>query len=765
MKKLFLLFLLAAVATVDASAAPARFSVEDDAAIATFGSINGDARPLSFSPDGALVAVHVERGLIPENRVKDEVRIYRLEDLRRFANQAAPSSAPAPVWQISHAVHTEGPIISDLRWSADSRGLAFLVPDEGGRRQLWFGDLASHTETALTPAGQNVMRFDVRDRSHFVYTIRTLGSAARLADGSLSGYSAAGRTIYTLLDSASGMLATYARRGELWAATGGEPKPVQDPATGRTIIIFFYASPLVLSPDGNTILTAVTPAEVPSDWTRRFPTPPWVGNAVLGTGHQDLDDPLGDTYTHIYATIDVRSGRTTRLTETPTAISASWRVNAGPAWSADGGSVILPGIFTGTRDGEAPYFAVANPVTRRIETIDELVEPRGVQRIMDARFVAGRSDRVEIDYARQDGKRWSRVFARAASGKWQSKSGTRDTASPAGAVELTVKEDLNERPVLIAKDRGTGKSAQVWDPNPQLADLAIPKVRVYRWKDETGREWRGGLYEPLNLEPGRRYPLVIQTHGFYDGHFRPYGIFTTGYAAAELAGQDILVLQVPDVPSAYSANTQEATDHLQGYVAAIRQLVAEGRVDESRVGILGFSRTCLYVMQGLITNTLPVKAALVIQGVKADYFQYILAADMGMFQEDSESFIGAAPFGDGIKQWLQRSPSFNMEKITAAVGVVSGNDVGILPEWETYALLRRLNKPTDLFIMGTREHVVSGPGVRIAVQGNTVDWFRFWLKDEEDADPAKADQYARWRLMRDQQKANDGKAAEVLRER
>jgi hypothetical protein len=32
-------------------------------------------------------------------------------------------------------------------------------------------------------------------------------------------------------------------------------------------------------------------------------------------------------------------------------------------------------------------------------------------------------------------------------------------------------------------------------------------------------------------------------------------------------------------------------------------------------------------------------------------------------------------------------------------------------------------------------------------QGN-VDWMVFWLKGEEDSDPAKADQYARWRELR-----------------
>jgi hypothetical protein len=35
----------------------------------------------------------------------------------------------------------------------------------------------------------------------------------------------------------------------------------------------------------------------------------------------------------------------------------------------------------------------------------------------------------------------------------------------------------------------------------------------------------------------------------------------------------------------------------------------------------------------------------------------------------------------------------------------------------------------------------------ISQQGN-VDWFCFWIKGEEDPDPAKAEQYARWRELR-----------------
>ena len=73
--------------------------------------------------------------------------------------------------------------------------------------------------------------------------------------------------------------------------------------------------------------------------------------------------------------------------------------------------------------------------------------------------------------------------------------------------------------------------------------------------------------------------------------------------------------------------------------------------------------------------------------------------------------------------------------------------------WEPYAALRNLGKAVDLLVLNSEEHVLSNPTTRMALQGGTVDWFRFWLQDYEDPDPAKADQYARWRELRKVQRA------------
>ncbi len=75
--------------------------------------------------------------------------------------------------------------------------------------------------------------------------------------------------------------------------------------------------------------------------------------------------------------------------------------------------------------------------------------------------------------------------------------------------------------------------------------------------------------------------------------------------------------------------------------------------------------------------------------------------------------------------------------------------------WEPYAVLHYLNKPVDLIVLSSDQHVLTNPAARMASQGGTVDWFRFWLKGDEDPDPAKAEQYRRWRDLRAQQEASE----------
>ena len=96
----------------------------------------------------------------------------------------------------------------------------------------------------------------------------------------------------------------------------------------------------------------------------------------------------------------------------------------------------------------------------------------------------------------------------------------------------------------------------------------------------------GGLYLPPNYRPGKRYPLVIQTHGFDKDRFRIDGPFTSAFAAQPLASKGIAVLQVgrsvESGPHTTATNTtEEGPREMAAYEGAIDELIDEDSLTEA----------------------------------------------------------------------------------------------------------------------------------------------------------------------------------------
>jgi len=71
-------------------------------------------------------------------------------------------------------------------------------------------------------------------------------------------------------------------------------------------------------------------------------------------------------------------------------------------------------------------------------------------------------------------------------------------------------------------------------------------------------------------------------------------------------------------------------------------------------------------------------------------------------------------------------------------------------DWNAY------KKPVELVYIPDGDHVLVKPWERMTSQQGAVDWLSFWLKGEEDPDPAKAEQYKRWHELRKLQKKMKG---------
>ncbi len=99
------------------------------------------------------------------------------------------------------------------------------------------------------------------------------------------------------------------------------------------------------------------------------------------------------------------------------------------------------------------------------------------------------------------------------------------------------------------------------------------------------------------------------------------------------------------------------------------------------------------------------------------------------------------------KRWEQLSPTDALDRIRAPILMQ-------VPEQEyrytlDYAVPLIRERQADLYVFLDEPHQKFQPRHKLAVYQRNLDWFRFWLLDEADEDPAKAGQYATWREMRD----------------
>jgi dipeptidyl aminopeptidase/acylaminoacyl peptidase len=342
---------------------------------------------------------------------------------------------------------------------------------------------------------------------------------------------------------------------------------------------------------------------------------------------------------------------------------------------------------------------------------------------------------------------------------------------PTEGLAVTLEQDLNSPPKLVATEPGTRRKSVLLDLNPQFAKLTFGRVEVFKWKAKDGHAMAGTLYYPPDYAAGVRYPLVIQTHGYSHERFWVDGPYSTGFAAQPLANKSIVVLQVDmgdtDVKDwskdAYSVldTAKEGPHEVASYEAAVDELDRKGLIDRNRVGLTGFSRMAYHVLYTLTHSKYHFAAAIVSDGVNFGYGQCVFVSAIGddMLKLCERMNGGGPPYGDSLSGWGKAAPTFNLDKIEAPVLLQAiGNPFS---EWEIFAGLKWLNKPVELLnFFPSGEHVLVKPWQRMLSQQTTVDWYCFWLKGEEDPNPAKAEQYSRWRAMRSTEKPA-GKASQT----
>jgi dipeptidyl aminopeptidase/acylaminoacyl peptidase len=679
-----------------------------------------ESPPAVFSPDRTQFVVVIRRGNRATNANDYSLLLFHSVDA---------FGTPKPETLATLSSPSNNPAISGVRWLADNETVLFLRETLGQHVQIYAINVRTRALTQLTHHPTNVLAFDAA---------ADLGTLGYLASSPPTNF----------FDEQSGQRGLLISKQYLWDLFIGHSsdnvnvnppqlfmmRKGQDAA--RVVLprdheIDFWGG-IYVSPDGRYAVVQAGPrvGEIPKS-SRPYKglqdsviySSDWIVEAATDSIRQLLDAPtdainvFGTTLLWEANGQSVVVGNTYLPLDTPDPTEASVRQSERFAVEVDVATGAYRKIAQGNYDVQS-----WDPASSTL-----VLKPH-----------ASHSFNVELDK--------QPVAFRKTGGQWQQI----DPASATNhALEVRLDQDMNTPPTLQAVDLKTGRRALVLEPNPQFRYLRFGKVQEIAFKGTDGTTTRGGLYLPVDYIPGRRYPLVIQTHGWDPHRFAIDGESTAGYAAQELAGHGIVVAQLP-AQRAPSGTPSEGPANMAMFEGLIDELDRRGLIDPTRVGLQAWSRTGYAVRYTLSFSKYPIAAAVVVDGMEAGMMQFaiesVVDADFAGLYNNLNG--GAAPYGAGLQPWLKNSPSFNLDRVHTPVLQISLGPYTFSNMWETFAGLKYLRKPVEMVWLPEANHSPLRPLERMTVQQGDVDWFCFWLKGEEDPDHSKADQYARWRQLK-----------------
>jgi dipeptidyl aminopeptidase/acylaminoacyl peptidase len=708
-----------------------RFLTEEDAIrmvrIAGRGAISEYAGTLTrdfayFSPDQKQFAIVLKKGNLEANTNDYSLLLFK-------SAEAFDSPKPRVLASMSSSSNLEG--ITDVFWLADNDTIFFLGQNPGETTQLYSVSSSSGIVRKLTNHAANLIGFTsdrsgervvcAAERPPFpVLTDKTRREGVTVAREDMSDL-LVGERHERMLD----LVLFDTRTG------ASQPLPIAAELHGT---VWGDVQNFALSPDGRQLVVKLNLTEIPDSWReyRDLAITTFFGKKV----------PKGSlTFLYRYALIDTLTGQARVLLDAP----AGYR-GSEVAWSRDSRSLILTGVFLPLGDSRGTSELLAHPSVVEIDarsfryakvSTEDLAfagwdQQKGVLQLETRpTLVSGLSPEPRYFQKRENA--------------WGPVSGSNEKSL---SLKVTAEQNPSTPPNIVVSDPEKGQRAVLLELNPQLKEIELGHVEEIKFTGGGHFEVHAGLYFPPDYVPGNKYPLVVQTHGFDPKSFWVDGSFTTAFAAQALASHGMLVLQIPDRHD-WHGTPDEAPNMTETLERAVEYVDGLGILDRDRLGIVGFSRTALYVYYMLTHSKMHFKAAVVADGSDGSYSQYIqFLTAYPSTAADSEGLNGGIPFGPGMLYWLRDSPEFLLDRVNTPLLVQAASRGSLSSQWAEFVGLRRLGKPAELMYFPTGTHILEKPWDRLASQQGTVDWCVFWMKGEGDSVPAKAEKYARWREMR-----------------
>lgn len=338
-------------------------------------------------------------------------------------------------------------------------------------------------------------------------------------------------------------------------------------------------------------------------------------------------------------------------------------------------------------------------------------------------------------------------------------AGGRGNALPCavtGKSAICVEAGPASPPRLVEIDLATREQKVLFDPNAQMRADYRAKVEFLSFKGESGTGFAGVLLTQAGA-PKRPAPLFINYYDC-DGFLRGGEGDEWPVSALLDSGFVVACLNSPPFRGEQDA-VQTYRTGLEGTRAVISLLADRGLVDRRKVAMGGLSFGSEVAMWVAMYSKL--LGALSVSSAQVEPAQYWLSAQPGT----DHAYYRRKVWGLGSpeetpRQWRLVSPALNAERISVpTLFQLPEQEARQMPE--LYARLVAAGTPAELYAFPDEAHVKIQPRHRLAIFDRNLDWFRYWLQDYRDPDPAKAEQYRRWDGLRRQFEKKQASSANI----
>lgn len=280
--------------------------------------------------------------------------------------------------------------------------------------------------------------------------------------------------------------------------------------------------------------------------------------------------------------------------------------------------------------------------------------------------------------------------------------------------------------LFVVENNNTRRLTHVQDSF--LAPLILPTVEGFQSKSKDGTLVSGILYKPANAVPGQKLPFILYIHGGpvgqddYEFDIIPQCMASAGYAVAQVNYRGSSGRGIDFTKAIYADwGNKEVIDLL----GAVDYLVAQGIIDENRMGLGGWSYGGILTDYTIATTT-RFKAACSGAGS---------ANQLTMYGTDEYTTQYEMELGVPWKHpdnWMKVSyPFFKSDKIkTPTLFMASQNDfnVPVAGAEQMYQALKSNGVPTQLIVFPNQHHGLNIPSYEVFKYNSYINWFNKYLE-------------------------------------